>query len=353
VAVAVLLNRLCSLGKAELMSFSGKPWDARRAEIPLEIFIPLGMIGAEERRCYFWLAKHGLTNSGCVVDAGSFVGASTVCFAAGAAAGGHVLSGVPTVHAYDFFEARDAYVAKWIRENFGAIEDGASYLDIFHEQMEGYTDITEAHPGDFAQQRWTGDPIGILFIDVAKKPHLNAHLVGEFFPSLIPGQSFVIHQDYYHCWHPYIHYSMEYFGDAFEIVDELVLNQSRVWRLVKPLPAEKIARLRDGALGKDERMALLDRVVAQASAQCRPMMEVVRLWQRCLDEDYDAAKLDFAELDGKYGYRSRHEIWAKQAIEVNRYCEKMDDERLARDFMEKVRAARAERRARKQGIPLP
>jgi hypothetical protein len=146
---------------------------------------------------------------------------------------------------------------------------------------------------------------------------------------------------------------MEYFGDAFEIVDELVLNQSRVWRLVKPLPAEKIARLRDGALGKDERMALLDRVVAQASAQCRPMMEVVRLWQRCLDEDYDAAKLDFAELDGKYGYRSRHEIWAKQAIEVNRYCEKMDDERLARDFMEKVRAARAERRARKQGIPLP
>lgn len=303
------------------MSFSGKPWELQQDEIPREIYKPLGMVGPEERRAYFWLAKHGLGDNGCVVDAGSFVGASTLCLAAGAVAGGHVLSGVPTVHAYDYFAAFDAYVARWINENFHPIEENGSYLDIFQQQTQRYAAIIEAHPGDFAAQRWNGSDIGLLFIDVAKRPHLNAHLIGDFFPSLMPGRSIVIHQDYYHCWHPYIHYSMEYFGDAFELVDELVLNQSRVWRLVKPLPAEKIARLRDDALDKSERMALLDRVVEQASPKCRPMMEIVRLWQRCLDKDYDAVKTEFAELDGKYGYRNRHEIWAQQALAVDRYRE--------------------------------
>jgi hypothetical protein len=68
-------------------------------------------------------------------------------------------------------------------------------------------------------------------------------------------------------------------------------------------------------------MWLLDRVVDRSSEKCRPMMEVVRLWQRCLDKDYDEMKREFAELNEKYGYSKRHEIWAKQALAVDRYCD--------------------------------
>jgi len=309
------------------MNLTGKPWDVSQDEVPAEVHVPRGMVGPEERRCFYWLAKYGLMGKGAIVDAGSFVGASTFCLASGAVAGGNLLNGTPTVHAYDFFQANDAYVVEWIKKNFRPIEKGGSYLDIFQQQMAKYIDIVEAHPGDFAGQKWNGGNIQLLFVDVAKKPQLNAHLIGEFFPNLVPGESILIHQDYYHCWHPYIHYSIEYFGDAFEVIDELVLHQSRVWRLVKPLPEEKIARLSTGGLDERERMALLNRVVERASPECLPMMEVTRLWQRCLDKDYAGTKTAFEALDEKYGYQKRYEIWAKQALAVNRYCEKKIDER--------------------------
>ena len=45
-----------------------------------------GMIEREERLCYIWLRKHLPAGNGYAVDAGSFVGAPTICFAAGLAA---------------------------------------------------------------------------------------------------------------------------------------------------------------------------------------------------------------------------------------------------------------------------
>jgi hypothetical protein len=303
------------------MDFSQKPWNARVEEIPPEIFTPYGMIGPEERRCYYWLARHGLSGAGCVIDAGSFLGASTLCFAAGAAAGGHEsFRGGPVVHAYDHFKAYDAYIAEAIRKHVRPIKKGESYLDIFKTFTVKYRALIEAHPGNIFEQRWGGDPIELLFIDVAKRARLNAHVSGEFFPHLMPGRSIVIHQDYFHCWHPYIHVGMEYLADSFELIDELVLFQSRVWRLVKPLPAEKVARLRDDDFSGEERIALLDRLVERSSARCRPMMEVVRAWQRCLDEDYAAAKADLARLRRDYGVEGRHELWAKQIPEIEQRC---------------------------------
>jgi len=303
------------------MDFSQKPWNARAEEIPPEIFTPYGMIGPEERRCYYWLAMHGLSGAGCVVDAGSFLGASTFCFAAGAAAGGHTsFRGGPIVHAFDHFKAYDDYVAEAIRQHVRPIEKGEPYLDIFKTATVKYRPLIEAHPGNIFEQRWSGDPIELLFIDIAKRARLNAHVAGEFFPHLVPGRSIVIHQDYFHCWHPYIHVGMEFLSDWFELVDELVPFQSRVWRLVKPLPPEKIARLRDDDFGKEERIALLDRLVERSSEKCRPMMEAVKVWQHCLDEDYAAAKAGIARLRRDYGTVGRHDLWAVQISDIEQRC---------------------------------
>jgi hypothetical protein len=63
------------------LDLSGKPWDAAGAEIPNEIYLPKGMLGPEERRCLFWIARDHFINRGAIVDAGAFVGASAYCFA--------------------------------------------------------------------------------------------------------------------------------------------------------------------------------------------------------------------------------------------------------------------------------
>lgn len=288
--------------------------------MPREIFDAFGMIGPEERRCFYWLARNCLSGEGAIVDAGSFVGASTLCFAAGAAAAGHTrVNGRPIVQAYDYFAAIDAYVAASISKKFRPIARGESYLDIFEAQTKAYAQLIEAHPGNFLEQRWSGDPVDILFIDVAKRANLNSHAIAEFFPHLVPGRSIVVHQDYYHCWHPYIHISMEYFGDAFEILDELVEHQSRVWRLVKPLPEDKIAHMRDYDLAKEERIALLDRLIERSSDHARPMLDVARIWQRCMDKDYAGAKRDLVTLHREYGDpKYANALFMRQAAMIER-----------------------------------
>lgn len=302
---------------------SEKPWEAESASAPGELYEPKGMIGPEERRCYYWLGKNRLSGQGCIVDAGAFLGASTLCFAAGAAAGGRRdFEGRTLVHAYDYFKVVDAYVGKSIAKDFRPIALGESYLDIFNGQTAKYSDLIHAYPGDFLTHRWHGDPIEILFIDIAKTAALNAHAIGEFFPSLIPGRSIIVHQDYFHCWHPYIHIGMEFFDEEFELLDEHVKHQSCVWRLTKPLPAEKIARMRAYDLSKEERMALLDRLVAKSSDSFRPMVEVVRLWQRHIDRDLDEARMDLDRIRRTYDIDHRSELWARQAREIEVFLPK-------------------------------
>jgi len=298
------------------LNLKSKPWEAGDAA-PKEIYSPKGMVGPEERRCYYWLAKHWLSGQGCIVDAGAFVGASTLCFAAGAASGGRRdFNGEPLVHAYDYFEVVDEYVGETISRDFRPIKPGESYLDIFAAQVGFYIDMIRAYPGDFLSHRWRGAPIEILFIDIAKTSELCAHAAGQFFPSLIPGRSMVVQQDYFHCWHPYIHIGMEFLDEEFDLVDEHVAHQSRVWRLARPIPPEKIARLAAYDLGREERMALLDRLIEKSSPFSRPMNEVVRLWQMCLDGDQDKAEAEFARMNEAYRFEGRCELWAQQALQV-------------------------------------
>ena len=283
-----------------------------------DLFAPKGMVGPEERRCYFWLAKAWLSGAGCIVDAGSFLGASAFAFAAGAAASGRRdFAGRPLIHAYDYFSVVDPYVGEAITRDVRPIAEGESYLDIFAAQTAPFADMIRAHPGDFLEHRWHGDPIEILFIDIAKTQPLNSHAVGEFFGCLIPGRSILIHQDYYHCWHPYIHIEMEYLADEFELLDEHVPYQSRVWRLVKPIPSEKLARVRAHDFTKDERLALLDRLAGKSSDFFRPMIDLVKVWQlHHVERDFEAAHAGLQRMRQAYGIDGRQELWAQQALQV-------------------------------------
>src|SRR5689334_15827426 len=117
-----------------------KPW-TEDDTMPDDVDKPVGMIGPEERRCYYWLGKNWLSGQGCIVDAGAFLGASTFCFAAGAAAGGRRdFHGNALVHAYDYFKVVDNYVGEAISRDFRRVDMGDSYLDIFATQTGAYID---------------------------------------------------------------------------------------------------------------------------------------------------------------------------------------------------------------------
>ena len=293
-----------------------KPWLDDPA-IPDRVHDAVGMIGPEERRCYWWLARNWLGERGCIVDAGAFVGASSAAFADGAAAAGRrSFRGRPLVHAFDYFSVVDTYVQQSISDAFRRIQMGDSYLPIYERQTRDYRDMIALHPGDFLSHRWDATPIEILFVDLAKTPELNGHVAAQFFPSLMPGHSLVLQQDYFHCWHPYIHITMEYLKDHFDLVDERVDYQTAVWLHSRPIPPEKIDRVARYDFDAAERLVLLDRLSGRSSAAMRPMIETVKLWQLCLDESYGAARHQLAAMDEAYGLRGNGALWARQALEI-------------------------------------
>lgn len=301
---------------AETTRLKQKPW-LNDPGIPDHIHEAVGMIGPEERRCYWWLARNWLGAEGCIVDAGAFVGASSVAFADGAAAAGRrSFRERPILHAFDYFSVVDAYVQQSIAESFRRVGMGDSYLPIYERQTRHYRDMIAIHPGDFLAHHWDATPIEILFVDLAKTSALNAHVVAEFFPRLLPGRSLVLQQDYFHCWHPYIHIAMEYLKDHFELIDERVDYQTAIWLLSSPVPPEKIKRIARYDFDASERLVLLDRLSGRSSPAMRPMIETVKLWQLCLDESYAAARHQLEAMDEAYGLRGHEALWARQALEI-------------------------------------
>jgi len=190
---------------------------------------PLSLLTMQERQMLFYLANEWYSGEGAIVDLGSFLGSSTVAFADGLKSRdgtfGHI-------DAYDLFQvSRDQETQRFLNK-----KEGDSFLEIYQSTIAGYEDFITTHPGDIKGHPWTGGPIEILFIDLAKSWDMNEYIIGEFFPHLIPGKSIIIHQDFGNAWNPWLPVSMGYLREYFEIVlDEC---PSRVFQSTGPLPKD-------------------------------------------------------------------------------------------------------------------
>jgi hypothetical protein len=145
------------------------------------------------------------------------------------------------VHSFDRFIANEPYLVDFIRTQFGeSLDLGQSFAAIFQRVTAQFVDLIEVHTGDLLEQRWPSDkPIEILFVDIAKTLALSGRVLTEFFTRLIPGKSFVIHQDFYHPTAFYLPVVMDFLSDHFTII-EAGRDWSVVFRLEKRIPREKL-----------------------------------------------------------------------------------------------------------------
>ena len=207
-------------------SFRGLPW---RSLPFLDVFKRAGrsLLSGYERQMCYWLAKEWYRGEGAIVDLGSFLGSSTVAFAAGLEArevpAGHI-------YAYDLFRvSRDPETQKFLNK-----QEGDSFLEDYEATLAGYGSRVTTHAGDIKQFPWQGGPIEILFIDLAKSWDMNEYIIQAFFPSLIPGKSLIIHQDFGNAWNPWLPVSMGYLDEYVTILcDE---STSRVFQYDEALP---------------------------------------------------------------------------------------------------------------------
>lgn len=93
--------------------------------------------------------------------------------------------------------------------------EGEGTLPLARQLLAPWEDRITFHRGDLRKKRWSGDPIALLVVDAAKSVALADHIAAEFFASLIPGRSILVHQDYLHHAQPWLPAQMELLADHF------------------------------------------------------------------------------------------------------------------------------------------
>lgn len=169
------------------------------------------MLAAEEQALYAWLTAHWMQDIGAVVDLGCFVGGSTARLAAGLAAGARKAH----LHAFDKFTCDEDLKRSMLYPAGIAPFEGRETLSLVRDLLTPWQDRITLHPGQIEQQHWDKGPIELLVMDASKRIDTMDQMGRTFFPSLIPGQSLVIQQDYLQWRQPWVPVQMEAMSDWF------------------------------------------------------------------------------------------------------------------------------------------
>ncbi len=163
------------------------------------------MTTATERAYFEWHTRARLTGDGAIVDLGPWLGSTTVALAMGLRESRRPATRGARIHAFDRFiweNWMDAYAGL---TRIGTYSPGDSFLPEFEEAVRPWSDLIEVHAGDLCEQRWDDGPIALLLVDAMKSWELCTAITGGFFGAMAPGHGHVIHQDFGHCYTPWIH----------------------------------------------------------------------------------------------------------------------------------------------------
>jgi hypothetical protein len=167
--------------------------------------------------------------------------------------------------------------------------------------------------GDIKTKNWNELPIELLFLDVCKTVEINSHIFDKFFPSLIPGKSIIIQQDYHHIYHPYIHITMQLIKDYCTCIINKV-NGSRVYILEKEIPEPTIKKIVDYNFTANERFELLKDVIHEANEFEKPLLHVVLARYLFINEQYKELKCEIRKIINLYDKKEGKAYWFHELV---------------------------------------
>jgi len=251
-----------------------RPWEAvPEADLAAGLAVP-AMLKLGESQLYHWLGRN-VQGGGATVDLGAYVGGSAARLLSGLALSGRDYH----LHAYDHFRSSRALWAKYLSDDPLPDSDAADILPLARRHLAPWDTHVTLHPGEIAEQRWTGGEIEILAVDAAKGSAIADHIAAEFFPALVPGRSILVQQDYLMAVQPWLPAQMfalsdhfvplaqvETFCVAFLCVkrpDAAALQLARTDVLTDGALMKRVraaARWHDGMIRRDRFQAMLKRI---------------------------------------------------------------------------------------------
>ncbi|MEZ5365499.1 MAG: hypothetical protein R2748_25010 [Bryobacterales bacterium] len=238
-------------------------WQEYRIQNPSGEKVVRSMLAPPELTLLYYLARDHYSGRGEIVDLGPLLGVGTNMLARGLQANERSIPKSKRIYSYDLF----------LTDGMGHYVDDCgpatgSVFEAFQDLNRDYRESIFVSPGDLLALRWTGEPIEICFVDVAKSLPLNFHVIEQFFGSLVEGAA-LVQQDYVYFDQYWISYTMEYFAEYFS-PPEFVFGATACFYLKRPIDKGRFQDFR--ALSFDDRLSLKDRAIAKAPASVAPVL---------------------------------------------------------------------------------
>ena len=231
----------------------------------------VSMMVPDERAMLYYLARNYFAGEGVIVDAGCFLGGSTLALGLGVKDNPALSSfRLPVIKSYDMFRVEPWAVGKhWragsrfarVLKEYKTRNAGESFLDLFQHQIEAVNDVVEIYEGDVCAQPVPQEPIEILFLDILKTTSICDFVIENYFRRLIPGKSILVQQDY--LWRNgtyWIHITMEILREYFEPLASCKRN-SVVFHYKKEIPSDYDLKRLFTRLSADEREHWMARAI--------------------------------------------------------------------------------------------
>jgi predicted O-methyltransferase YrrM len=224
-----------------------RAWDSRFYDMPERVKSVPTMLTPEEGKMLCWLGEHYYQGQGAIADMGCFLGGSTVRLA-----GGLARSGRPwKMYSYDRFTIDERLKQQYLYSAGRDPFEGQDMLHVFKEHIAPFAANITAYQGDVLESPRIEEPIEILFVDVAKSPELNAHIIDGFFRKLIPGRSIIVQQDYLFYKNPWVIATMELLNPKIQLVSWTREN-SALFFCREAIDADDVERARYDRLSKSK-----------------------------------------------------------------------------------------------------
>jgi hypothetical protein len=192
------------------------------------------LVGMTSKTEQDYFARYGekiYAGKGEIVDLGCWLGSTTIPLVKGLLKNPAFTESERKVYAYDLFIWFD-----WMNQSTagtrlaGKYKEGDNFVEEFKARTKDFSRYIEIRAGDLKEIGWTGEKIEFLLIDAMKNWDLANAVVRDFYPSLAPGESLILHQDFAHFFTPWIHLLQWRFRENFDFAGEVPRSQSVIFR---------------------------------------------------------------------------------------------------------------------------
>lgn len=197
-----------------------------------------GMTSLNERRFLYQYGLKDYNDCGRIVDLGCWLGATTIALANGVSENSKIDKNEKKIFAYDLFawdNSYDIHVKDTKLKNIFKLGD--NFIEEFKLNTKLFDSFIEVRT-DIVKIGWHGELIEFLLVDAMKTPTVTRAILDEFYPFLIPGKSFVYHQDFDHYLTPWVHILIYLHRNYLKHFHDIPGSGGTVFLLKKKIPNE-------------------------------------------------------------------------------------------------------------------